>query len=86
MHNRLIQSEYQLHLRTNHIFKTRDKEYFGANTVDVYDYPINDAPTETILETNKATVPTVNGFVTLNVGYTNVSDIPTELIDCALRC
>ena len=70
--------------RTNHIFKTRDKEYFGANTVDVYDFPINDAPDETILKTNKSTVPTVNGLVTLNIGYANVADIPTELIDCAL--
>ena len=70
--------------RTNHIFKTRDKEYFGANTVDIYDFPINDAPDETILKTNKATVPTVNGLVTLNIGYANVADIPTELIDCAL--
>lgn len=70
--------------RTNHIFKTRDKEYFGAFSVDVYDYPINDMPDETILKTNKATVPTINGLVTLNIGYSNVSDIPTELIDCAL--
>lgn len=71
--------------RTNHIFKTRDKEYFGANTVDVYDYPINTEGAQLNKCTpNKSMFPTVNGSVILNIGYSNVADIPTELIDCAL--
>ena len=69
---------------TNHIFKTRDKEYFGAENVKVYDFPIQNAPENTQVRPLYSIVPTVNGFVTLNIGYTNVSDIPTELIDCAL--
>jgi len=70
--------------RTNHIFKTRDKEYFGAENVKVYDFPIQNAPTETEIRPLYSIVPTVNGFVSLEVGYTDVDDIPIELIDCAL--
>lgn len=71
--------------RTNHIFKTRNKEYFGALSVDVYDYPINTEGAQlNKCSPNKARFPTVNGSVILNIGYTNIEDIPTELIDCAL--
>lgn len=70
--------------RTSHIFKTRDKEYFGAENVKVYDFPIKNAPTDTEVRPLYSIVPTVNGFVNLNVGYSNVSEIPTDLIDCAL--
>jgi len=80
--------------RTQHIFKTRDKVYYkDCNLVEkttVYDYPINNPEGEGFIEgiiykTNKAIVPTVNGFVTLNVGYEDVEDIPSELIDAALQ-
>jgi len=74
--------------KTNHIFKTRDKVYYKdcalVQQVKVYDYPIQDAPTDTIVRPLYSIVPTVNDMVTLEVGYTNVDDIPTELIDCAL--
>jgi hypothetical protein len=80
--------------RTNHIFKTRDKVYYkDCNLVEkttVYDYPINNPEGEgfisgIIYKTNKAIVPTVDGFVTLNIGYSSVDDIPNELIDAALQ-
>lgn len=80
--------------RTNHIFKTRNKIYYkDCNLVEkttVYDYPINNPEGEgfisgIVYKTNKAIVPTVDGFVTLNIGYSGVDDIPNELIDSALQ-
>jgi hypothetical protein len=74
--------------RTNHIFKTKNKIYYKdcalVQQVKVYDYPIQDAPTNTIVRPLYSIVPTVNDVVTLEVGYMDVDDIPTELIDCAL--
>ncbi len=80
--------------RTQHIFKTRDKVYYKdcalVQQTTVWDYPINNPEGEGFIEgivykTNKAIVPTVDGFVTLNIGYTSVEDIPAELIDSALQ-
>ncbi len=80
--------------RTNHIFKTRNKVYYkDCNLVEkttIYDYPINNPTGEGFIDgivykTNKAIVPTVNGFVTVNSGYSTVDDIPNELIDSALQ-
>lgn len=80
--------------RTNHIFKTRNKIYYkDCNLVEkttVYDYPINNTDGEgfisgIVYKTNKAIVPTVEGFVTLNIGYSDADDIPNELIDSALQ-
>jgi len=80
--------------RTNHIFKTKNKVYYKdcalVQQTTVYDYPINNPVGEgfidgIIYKTNKAIVPTVDGFVTLNIGYSSVDDIPSELIDSALQ-
>jgi len=80
--------------RTQHIFKTRDKVYYkDCNLVEkatVYDYPINNSQGAGFIDgivykTNKAIVPTVDGYVTLNIGYESVDDIPSELIDAALQ-
>lgn len=77
--------------RTNHIFKTRDKVYYKdcalVQQVKVYDYPIvmPDPPIDIKYKTNCAIVPTVDDYVTLTLGYTDVSDIPSELIDSALQ-
>ncbi len=76
--------------RTQHIFKTRDKVYYKdcalVQQATVYDYPINNTDIDGIIyKTNKAIIPTVNGFVTLNIGYSNLDDIPSELIDAALQ-
>lgn len=76
--------------RTGHIFKTKDKVYYSCaltNSVIVYDYPIDN--TVTLLDIQyrqlNAIVPTVNGSVTLTLGYTDIDDIPSELIDAALQ-
>lgn len=77
--------------RTNHIFKTRDKVYYKdcalVQQVKVYDYPIDNTETELdiVYRPLYAIVPTVNDVVTLTIGYTDVDDIPNELIDSALQ-
>ena len=80
--------------RTQHIFKTRDKVYYKdcalVQKATVYDYPINNPEGEgfisgIVYKTNKAIVPTVDGYVTLNIGYESLDDIPSELIDAALQ-
>lgn len=80
--------------RTQHIFKTRDKVYYKdcalVQKATVYDYPINNPEGEGFIDgivykTNKAIVPTVDGYVSLNIGYSDVEDIPSELIDAALQ-
>ena len=77
--------------RTNHIFKTRDKVYYKdcalVQQVKVYDFPIDNTETELDIKYKQlyAIVPTVNDMVTLTIGYTNIEDIPAELIDSALQ-
>jgi hypothetical protein len=80
--------------RTQHIFKTRNKVCYKdcalVQKATVYDYPINNPEGEGFIDgivykTNKAIVPTVNDMVTLNIGYDDVEDIPSELIDAALQ-
>ena len=73
--------------RTGHIFKTRNKTYYGTDSVIVYDYPIDNSETIydiTYRQTN-AIVPTVDGSVLVTLGYSSVNDIPSELIDAALQ-
>jgi len=75
--------------RTNHIFKTRDKVYYQdcalVQSVKVYDYPINTINSAIVNRPLYSIVPTVNSFVTLNIGYTTLAAIPNELIDAALQ-
>jgi len=77
--------------RTNHIFKTRDKVYYKdcalVQQVKVYDFPIDNTVTELdiVYRPLYAIVPTVNDVVTLTIGYENLEDIPSELIDSALQ-
>lgn len=80
--------------RTQHIFKTRSKVYYKdcalVQQTTVYDYPIQNPEGEGFIDgivykTNKAIVPTVNDYVTLTIGYENLEDIPSELIDAALQ-
>lgn len=83
--NKMINSSLSIiEKRTNHIFKTRNKEFFGDSNAKVYDFPIQNAPENTKIRELYSIVPTVNGSVNLTVGYSNVEDIPQELIDCAL--
>ena len=75
---------------TNIILYARDKEYDVEDyCVKVYDYPINSliVPLEATtvkksLYTNY-TINTSDETIKLNVGYTDVSDVPTELLDLA---
>ena len=78
---------------TRHILYARNKDYrLIDGCVRIYDYPFNSyvTPDEAdysevenkTLHTNY-TYGSSNGLITLNVGYTDVADIPTELIDIA---
>ena len=76
--------------RTGHIFKTRNKTYYSCalvNSVIVYDYPIDNAITlyDIQYRQTNAIVPTVDGSVILTLGYSDIDDIPNELIDAALQ-
>ena len=74
--------------RTGHIFKTKTKTFYSCALVEsviVYEYPIIDAPTGTQVRQLNSIVPTISGSVALELGYTDVDDIPNELIDTALQ-
>jgi len=74
--------------RTGHIFKTKTKTFYSCalvNSVIVYDCPIINAPTGTQTRQLNSIVPTVNGSVDLELGYTDFDDVPSELIDAALQ-
>lgn len=73
--------------RTNHIFFPRNKAYYGEDSVNVYDFPINTVPeinTQLIYSTY-SNVTTNSNTVILNVGYINPNDIPEEIIQSALQ-
>jgi len=71
--------------RTGHHFKTKNKTFYGQDTVTVYDYPIVDAPLNTQVRQTNSIVPTIDGSVILELGYVSLDDIPNELIDAALQ-
>lgn len=78
--------------QTNYILYAREKSYrFIDGTVRVYDYPINSitTPAEADMDITIKTLHTVYCYgtsedeLTLNVGFTDVADIPQELIEVA---
>ena len=74
--------------RTNHIMYQRDKVFIGNCTVNVYDYPINTIPntsTECLYSTYSNITTDSTNKVILNVGYSDVANIPEELIQAALQ-
>lgn len=86
---RMISSAFSfISKETNHIFKPQDKKYYRGNLerINVYDYPINTT------DFGRNVPLYFSGFVAfctdeieLNVGYTNRTDVPTDLIECALQ-
>lgn len=70
--------------RTNIIMFARNHTYYGCNFVNVYDYPINTADAGQKRNTYTI-VPTIDGEVTLNVGYLSSLDIPSDLKQAALQ-
>jgi hypothetical protein len=78
---------------TNHILFARDIDYRLINgCVRVHDYPFNayvtpveadfDEVENKVLHTNY-TYGTDNGTITLNMGYSAVTDVPQELVEVA---
>lgn len=76
--------------RTNIHLIAKDKDYYFSNfCAIVYDYPINTINTDNVTREEK-TVYSI--FVTpslddeklsLNIGYTNIDDVPTDLVEVA---
>jgi len=76
--------------RTGHIFLTKNKTYYSCALTDsviVYDYPIDNSVSLLNIQYRQtnAIVPTTNGSVTLTLGYTDIDEVPNELIDAALQ-
>lgn len=73
--------------RTGHIMFPREKTYYGCNQIFIHDYPINEITVGESLQIMPLyqKVQTVGGLATLNVGYEDSDDIPSELIDAALQ-
>lgn len=78
---------------TGHIVDARNKKYYYRDRqVDVYDFPINsvvspdpNTTTATVYanKTNYVDSDADSEFVELNVGYTDVLDIPPVLVEAA---
>tara|TARA_R110002153_G_scaffold3508_2_gene16880 strand:- start:624 stop:1094 length:471 start_codon:yes stop_codon:yes gene_type:complete len=81
----------QIERVTNYILFARSKSYVVENlSVNVYDFPINSltSPTtatsvEKSIYTTYTTIVSTDLKVTLNVGYSNASDVPSDLIEVA---
>ena len=76
--------------QTNVIVYARDKNYFYSNyCAYVYDYPINTVDdtnrTEKELYSIYTTTSSDDVKISLNVGYSDPLDVPTEIVDCALE-
>jgi hypothetical protein len=77
--------------RTNHILQAKTKVYYKdcalVQQVKVFDYPIipSDPPLEIEYRNSYAIVPTVDNYVSLDLGYETIEDVPQDLIDCALN-
>lgn len=77
---------------TNVIVYPRDKDYYLEDfCAYVYDYPINNVvSTDTLDVTEKALYSIYNtndssvSKITLNVGYTDVANVPSDIIETAL--
>ena len=89
---RMIKSALsRVEVMTNIYLFERDKEYvFDDRTVLVYDYPINTlvSPTDAVVSDKTlysiyCALTSDDLTLTLNIGYTDVSDIPIDLIEVA---
>lgn len=74
--------------QTNHIMFARDIDYYKtelANDITVYDYPINEVPEGKVELKYTLKSKFVTDSITLNIGYENPYDVPSELIQAALE-
>lgn len=86
-------SLHNIERRTNILVFARDKEYlFQDYCVYVYDYPINTLVSPTDAEVKEkelysiySTNSSVNTKLTLNVGYTDPTYVPSDIVECALE-
>lgn len=79
--------------RTNVLVFARSKSYlFEDSCVSVYDYPINEVTTPTDVDfeekinyTNYYSRSADDKKLVLSVGYEVASDVPSEIVECALE-
>jgi hypothetical protein len=73
--------------RTNHILFPRDRTYYADSIANVYDFPINTIPSTSVqlIYSTYSAITTLDRVVVLNIGYTNVANIPEELRQAALQ-
>jgi hypothetical protein len=73
--------------RTNHILYPRDRTYYADSIANVYDFPINVVPDTSVqlVYSTYSAITTLNRVVVLNIGYTNVANIPEELRQAAFQ-
>jgi len=74
---------------TNYLLFARDKQYRLINgCIRIYDYPINseitaDLVVEDMTLHKNYSLGSDNSLIELNVGYTDVADVPSELVEVA---
>ena len=81
----------QIERATNYVFFPRERSYIVENlSVNVYDFPINSlvspstaTSVEKSIYTTYTTIVATDLKVTLNVGYTEPSNVPSDLIEVA---
>lgn len=69
---------------TNHIFQAQDKDYvFVSDCIRVYDFPINtdDNTTQAKKPLYSTFTGTSGATLALNVGYSDISKIPEDLVE-----
>ena len=73
--------------RTNHILYPRDRTYYADSIANVYDFPINTVPSTSVqlIYSTYSAITTLDRVVVLNIGYTNVANIPEELRQAAFQ-
>jgi hypothetical protein len=73
--------------RTNHILYPRDRTYYADSIANVYDFPINTIPSTSVqlIYSTYSAITTLDKVVVLNIGYSNVANIPEELRQAAFQ-
>jgi len=69
---------------TNHVFGLQERDYFPP--FRIYDFPISD--TSTLMKRPNYYIPlecVYEPFITLEVGYETIADVPNDIQQCLLQ-
>lgn len=70
---------------TNHVFGKIEKEFYTP--FRIYDFPVYD-PEKILIKRSNYYVPKYcpkTSFITLDVGYEDIEDVPNDIIQCILQ-